>query len=97
MPRDLLAALALVAVLEGLLLFAAPEAWRRMVEHLVTEPSARRWLPGPVFAPAEQQPQPAPCAPRFGSCRERSFVSCMWRTAAEVVASCGGVKKALRA
>ena len=41
MPRDLLAALAMVAVLEGLLLFAAPEAWRRMAEHLLTEPSAR--------------------------------------------------------
>ncbi len=41
MPRDLLAALALVAVLEGLLLFAAPGPWRRMAERLLAEPPAR--------------------------------------------------------
>lgn len=32
--RDLWAALCLVAVLEGLLLFAAPGAWKRAVEQL---------------------------------------------------------------
>jgi uncharacterized protein YjeT (DUF2065 family) len=32
--NDLFAALCLVAVLEGLFLFAAPLAWKRMVEQL---------------------------------------------------------------
>lgn len=40
--KDLFAALCLVAVLEGLLLFAAPLAWKRMVERLMD-------LPGPVL------------------------------------------------
>lgn len=34
MPTDLVAALCLVLVLEGLLLFAAPAAWKRMAEQL---------------------------------------------------------------
>lgn len=34
--RDLLAALCLVAVLEGLLLFAFPGAWKRMIEQMHT-------------------------------------------------------------
>lgn len=33
-PRDLLAALCLVLVLEGLFLFAAPHAWQRMAEQM---------------------------------------------------------------
>lgn len=36
--KDLFAALCLVAVLEGLLLFAAPLAWKRMMEHLLVMP-----------------------------------------------------------
>ena len=34
MPTDLVAALCLVLVLEGLLVFAAPGAWKRMAEQL---------------------------------------------------------------
>ncbi len=34
MPRDLLVALALVAVLEGLFLFVAPGGWKRAAEQL---------------------------------------------------------------
>ena len=34
MPTELAAALCLVLVLEGLLLFAAPGAWKRMAEQL---------------------------------------------------------------
>lgn len=34
MPAELLAALCLVVVLEGLLLFAAPGAWKRMAARL---------------------------------------------------------------
>ncbi len=34
MPADLAAALCLVLVIEGLLLFAAPGAWKRMAEQL---------------------------------------------------------------
>ncbi|MBD8634955.1 DUF2065 family protein [Stenotrophomonas sp. CFBP 13725] len=40
--KDLFAALCLVAVLEGLLLFAAPLAWKRMAERLLD-------LPGPAL------------------------------------------------
>lgn len=32
MPQSLVAALCLVLVVEGLFLFAAPDAWRRMAE-----------------------------------------------------------------
>lgn len=41
---DLWAALCLVAVLEGLILFAAPGAWKRAMSHLATlpEPQLRR-------------------------------------------------------
>ena len=35
---DLLAALALVLILEGLFLFAAPNAWKRMVAQLLPQP-----------------------------------------------------------
>ena len=35
MARELLSALCLVAVLEGLFLFAAPRAWREAMVHLV--------------------------------------------------------------
>ena len=41
MSQDLLAALCLVLLLEGLLLFAAPEAWKRTVAEMLTMPSAR--------------------------------------------------------
>jgi hypothetical protein len=36
MSADLLAALCLVLVIEGLFLFAAPESWKRAVEQLST-------------------------------------------------------------
>jgi uncharacterized protein YjeT (DUF2065 family) len=36
--KDLLAALCLVAVLEGVFLFAAPQAWKRMAEQLLATP-----------------------------------------------------------
>lgn len=35
---DLLAALALMLILEGLFLFAAPAAWKRMVAQLLPKP-----------------------------------------------------------
>ena len=41
MSADLLAALSLVVLLEGLLLFAAPEAWKRAVTELATLPATR--------------------------------------------------------
>ncbi|SMQ96192.1 DUF2065 domain-containing protein [Xanthomonas fragariae] len=34
--HDLLTALCLVAVFEGLMLFAAPDAWKRMAEQLLS-------------------------------------------------------------
>ena len=37
--KDLFSAVCLVAVLEGLFLFAAPRAWKRMAEHLLMLPS----------------------------------------------------------
>ena len=39
--NDLWSALCLVAVFEGLLLFAAPNAWRRAAEQLHAMPNAR--------------------------------------------------------
>ena len=36
--KDLLAALCLVAVIEGLFLFAAPAAWKRMAGQLLQAP-----------------------------------------------------------
>ena len=41
LPADLLAALCLVVLIEGLLLFAAPDAWKRTVAELLTQPSPR--------------------------------------------------------
>ncbi|MBN8769491.1 MAG: DUF2065 family protein [Stenotrophomonas nitritireducens] len=38
--QDLLSALCLVAVLEGLFLFAAPFAWKRMAARLLELPAA---------------------------------------------------------
>lgn len=45
MPQDLLAALCLVLVLEGLLLFAAPGAWKRIAEQMLSieDRSLRRY------------------------------------------------------
>ena len=37
---DLLAALCLVVLIEGLLLFAAPQAWKRAVAELITQPDS---------------------------------------------------------
>lgn len=36
--QDFLAALALVLILEGLFLFTAPKAWKRMVAQLLPQP-----------------------------------------------------------
>ncbi|MCI2259913.1 MULTISPECIES: DUF2065 domain-containing protein [Xanthomonas] len=36
--HDLIAAVCLMVILEGLLLFAAPEAWRRMVQQMLSMP-----------------------------------------------------------
>lgn len=48
--KDLFAALCLVAVLEGLVLFAAPLAWKRMAERLLELPgSALRSFGGVVL------------------------------------------------
>lgn len=49
MLHDLLAALALVAVLEGLLLFAAPDYWKRMAEQLQQLPVRRLRVIGGVL------------------------------------------------
>lgn len=49
MPRDLLAALCLVLVLEGLLLFAAPGAWRRVAEQLRELPERSLRIYGAVM------------------------------------------------
>ena len=40
MPGALLQALCLVAVIEGLFLFAAPGLWRRTMEQLLLKPDA---------------------------------------------------------
>ncbi|MBZ3929903.1 DUF2065 domain-containing protein [Xanthomonas citri] len=39
--HDLVTALCLIAVIEGLLLLAAPTAWKRMVEQLFSLPTAQ--------------------------------------------------------
>lgn len=39
--QDLVVALCLVAVLEGLLLFVAPRAWKSGAQHLLAMPDAR--------------------------------------------------------
>lgn len=46
---DLLAALSLVLVLEGLLLMAAPAAWKRTMAELLTQPERRLRLFGGVM------------------------------------------------
>lgn len=46
---DLLAALCLVAVLEGLLLFALPAAWKRTVAEMIQIPDARLRIAGAVI------------------------------------------------
>jgi len=38
---DLLTALCLVVLIEGLLLFAAPNAWKRTVAELLVQPASR--------------------------------------------------------
>ena len=40
MPAELVSALCLVAVLEGLFLFVAPQLWRRTMEQLVARPAS---------------------------------------------------------
>ncbi len=55
--KDLFAAVCLVAVLEGLFLFVAPFAWKRMAERLLDLPSpALRSFGG---AGAAGRPEPA--------------------------------------
>ncbi|MEO7916342.1 MAG: DUF2065 family protein [Dokdonella sp.] len=49
MLHDLFAALALVAVLEGLLLFAAPVQWKRMAEQLQQLPIGQLRIIGGMF------------------------------------------------
>ncbi|WP_115510672.1 DUF2065 domain-containing protein [Xanthomonas arboricola] len=39
--HDFLTALCLIALIEGLLLFAAPTVWKRMVEQLFSLPTAQ--------------------------------------------------------
>ena len=46
---DLLAALCLMAVLEGLLLFALPAAWKRTMTELIQLPDARLRIAGAVM------------------------------------------------
>ncbi len=46
---DLLAALALVLILEGLVLFAAPKAWKRMVAQLLPQPERQLSTVGGVM------------------------------------------------
>lgn len=51
MARELLSALCLVAVIEGLFLFAAPDGWRRAAEQLHAMPNRKlRTLGGVVVA-----------------------------------------------
>ena len=51
MTRELLSALCLVAVLEGLFLFVTPEGWRRVAERLYALEARRlRMLGGAVLA-----------------------------------------------
>ena len=46
---DLLAALAFVLILEGLLLFAAPKAWKRMVAQLLPQPERQLSVIGGIM------------------------------------------------
>lgn len=52
MPGDLLAALCLVLVLEGLLLFAAPGLWKRLAEQLQGQPERGLRIYGGVMVVA---------------------------------------------
>lgn len=49
---DLWSALCLVAVLEGLLLFAMPDAWRRAAEQLQAMPNRRLRVVGALVVAA---------------------------------------------
>ena len=49
MSADLLAALCLVVLIEGLLLFAAPTVWKRVVADLAAQPATRLRLAGGVM------------------------------------------------
>ena len=49
MSMDLLAALSLVLVLEGLLLFAAPDAWKHTMASLLEQPAVRLRTAGGVM------------------------------------------------
>ena len=49
MSVDLIAALCLVLVLEGLLLFAAPGLWKRAVAQLLDRPDASMRIAGAVM------------------------------------------------
>lgn len=46
---DLLAALSLVVLIEGLLLFAAPQAWKRTVAELLSQPDNQLRVIGGVM------------------------------------------------
>ncbi|HZH43405.1 MAG TPA: DUF2065 family protein [Lysobacter sp.] len=52
MARDLLSALCLVAVLEGLFLFVAPNGWRRAAEQLHAMPNRRLRTLGAIVVAA---------------------------------------------
>lgn len=52
MPETLLAALCLVAVIEGLFLFAAPRAWKRAAEQLHAMPDRRLRMVGAAIVVA---------------------------------------------
>ena len=49
MSADLLAALSLVLVLEGLFLFAAPGLWKRMVAQMLPQPERQLSAVGGVM------------------------------------------------
>lgn len=49
MSQDLLAALCLVAVLEGLLLFAAPGLWKQAVAQMLDRPDRTLRMAGGVM------------------------------------------------
>lgn len=49
MWQELLAALCLVFVIEGLFLFAVPNAWKRAAEQMITVESARLRIYGAVM------------------------------------------------
>ncbi len=50
MPSDLLAALCLVLVVEGLFLFGVPTAWKRLAEQLQALPERNLRVYGAVMA-----------------------------------------------